>query len=477
MHIVQRKKHEVGIMTENTTDWLDAAAVQTVLQNATEDAGRIRELLAKARELKGLSLEEVAVLSRVESPELVQELFDAARYVKEEIYGRRMVLFAPLYISNICANDCVYCAFRSTNKNISRSALGMEQIQRETSELVEQGHKRLLLVAGESYPASRGGFQYVLDAIAAVYQVTEKRGNIRRLNVNVAPLEVEQYRQLLEAGIGTYQIFQETYHRETYAAVHLSGKKRDFDYRVSALDRAMQAGIEDVGMGVLFGLHDWRFELLSLMQHIGHLEQTFGVGCHTISVPRMEPAQGAPMSEQPPAAVSDDEFRKIVAILRVAVPYTGIIMSTRESAQMRRDTYALGVSQVSAGSRTNPGGYTEGEAATGQFQLGDHRSLEEVVQELSNLAYLPSFCTACYRLGRTGQDFMDLAKPGLIRQKCDPNAVTTFQEYLIDFASSSTRAAGEQAIACELQRMDPKACRASEKMLNKILAGKRDVYC
>lgn len=464
-------------MTNELNGWLDATEVQAALQTPAPDAGRIRELLAKARELNGLNLEEVAALSRIEDPELTQALFDAARYVKEEIYGRRMVLFAPLYISNVCANDCVYCAFRSSNKNIVRSALGMEQIQRETSELVEQGHKRLLLVAGESYPSSRGGFQYVLDAIAAVYQVTETRGNIRRLNVNLAPLEVEQYRLLLEAGIGTYQLFQETYHRDTYARVHVSGRKRDFDWRVSALDRAMQAGVEDVGMGVLFGLHDWRFEMLSLMQHIRHLEQTFGVGCHTISVPRMEPAVGAPMSEQPPAAVSDEAFRKIVAILRLAVPYTGIIMSTRESASMRRDTYALGVSQISAGSRTNPGGYTEGETATGQFQLGDHRTLEEVVHELAELQYLPSFCTACYRLGRTGQDFMDLAKPGLIRQKCDPNAVTTFQEYLIDFASTATRAAGEQAIAGELKRMDPKACRASERMLNKILAGKRDVYC
>ena len=466
-------------MDENANDWLRPELVQGALETAVaQDVGAVREVLQKARALKGLDLADVAMLSRVEDPELMQELFDTARHVKEQIYGRRMVMFAPLYISNICGNECVYCAFRSTNRELPRHALDMEQIRRETTQLIEQGHKRLLLVAGEGYPASRGGFNYILDAIRAVYDVAEARGNIRRVNVNVAPLEVDQYRALQEAGIGTYQLFQETYHRPTYAAVHLSGAKKDFDWRVTAMDRAMQAGIEDVGIGVLFGLADWRFDLLSMMQHIAHLEQRFGVGCHTISVPRMEPAAGAPMSEQPPCAVSDLDFRKIVAILRVAVPYTGIIMSTRESAQMRRETYALGVSQISAGSRTDPGGYTgAGTAAAGQFQLGDHRSLEEVVAELASLDYIPSFCTACYRLGRTGQDFMDIAKPGLIRLKCDPNAVTTFQEYLIDFADSGTRQQGEAAIATQLAAMEPKACRVSERMLGKIRAGKRDVYC
>jgi 2-iminoacetate synthase len=468
-------------MNDEANAWLNPDVVLAALNAAaSQDAGAVREVLQKARELKGLTLGEVAVLSRIESAELMQELFDTACHVKEQIYGRRMVMFAPLYISNICGNECVYCAFRSTNKALPRNALNMEQIRRETAQLIEQGHKRLLLVAGEGYPASRGGFNYILDAIQAIYQVAEARGTIRRVNVNVAPLEIDQYRALHDAGIGTYQLFQETYHRPTYAAVHLSGAKKDFDWRVSAMDRAMQAGIDDVGIGVLFGLADWRFDLLSMMQHIAHLEERFGVGCHTVSVPRMEPAAGAPMSERPPAAVSDLDFKKIVAILRVAVPYTGIIMSTRESAQMRRETYALGVSQVSAGSRTDPGGYTdEGSsgAAAGQFQLGDHRSLEEVVAELASLNYIPSFCTACYRLGRTGQDFMDIAKPGLIRLKCDPNAVTTFQEYLIDFADSATRQQGEEAIATQLAAMEPKACRASERMLGKIRAGKRDVYC
>lgn len=458
-------------------DWLIAAEVENALHSAVQHEDRIREVLQKARELKGLSMDDVAILCRIASPELVNELYETAHQVKEEIYGRRMVLFAPLYISNVCGNDCTYCAFRSTNKALPRTALDMAAIQRDTTELIKQGHKRILLVAGEGYAASKGGFQYVLDAIAAVYDVTEKQGNIRRLNVNLAPLPVEEFKLLKEAGIGTFQLFQETYHRETYASVHVSGKKRDFDWRASALDRAMQAGIDDVGMGVLLGLHDWRFEILSLMQHIKHLEDTFGVGCHTISVPRMEPADGSAISIAPPAPVSDEDFKKIIAILRLAVPYTGIILSTRESAEIRRECYALGVSQISAGSRTNPGGYSEGESAAGQFQLGDHRTLEEVVQELSTMGFIPSFCTACYRLGRTGKDFMDLAKPGLIKLKCDPNAVTTFQEYLIDYASETARCAGEQAIGRELDCMGEKARKSSERMLTKIRSGKRDVYC
>ena len=344
----------------------------------------------------------------------------------------------------------------------------MDEIQRETALLIEQGQKRLLLVAGEGYPASKGGFQYVLDAIAAVYDVTRHHGNIRRLNVNLAPLPVEEFKLLHQAGIGTFQLFQETYHRPTYAAVHLSGRKRDFDWRCSAMDRAMEAGISDVGMGVLFGLHDWRFELLSLMKHTFHLEERFGVGCHTISIPRIEPAENAPLAANPPAQVSDEDFKKLIAILRVAVPYTGIILSTRESAAMRHECYDLGISQISAGSRTNPGGYSAEAEATAQFQLGDHRSLEEVVKDLATMGYIPSFCTACYRLGRVGKDFMDLAKPGLIKKKCDPNAVTTFLEYLTDYASEETRAAGEIAIAAELERMDEKVRRNAETMLGKI---------
>ena len=464
-----------------TDDWLVPRDVEHILCSTRADHGQIRDVLQKARELKGLTLGDVAALCHIATPAQLDELFDTARHVKEQIYGHRMVLFAPLYISNVCGNECTYCAFRASNKALPRTALDMAGIQRDTAELIRQGHKRLLMVAGEGYSAARGGFQYILDAIAAVYDVTDATGNIRRLNVNLAPLEVEEFRQLKAAGIGTYQLFQETYHRATYAAVHLSGKKRDYDWRATGLDRAMQAGVDDVGMGVLFGLHDWRFELLSLMQHIQHLDDLFGVGCHTISVPRIEPADHSDLSLAPPARVNDEDFKKIIAILRLAVPYTGLILSTRESAAIRRECYALGVSQISAGSRTNPGGYSEGENpnehAAGQFQLGDHRSLDDVIQELAGMGFIPSFCTACYRLGRTGQDFMDLAKPGLIKLKCDPNAVTTFQEYLIDYASESARCAGEQSIDRELCGMDAKTRRNAEKMLAHIRAGKRDVFC
>lgn len=465
----------------SVADWLRAAEVEALLAPGPADRGRIAEILAKARELKGLSREEVASLCRIDAPDQVAALFATAREVKEAIYGHRMVLFAPLYISNVCGNECSYCAFRASNKALPRTALDLAAIGRETRALIRQGHKRVLLVAGEGYSAANGGFGYILDAIAAVYAASEPQGTIRRLNVNLAPLTVDEFRLLKEAEVGTYQLFQETYQRERYAEVHLAGRKRDFDWRASALDRAMQAGIDDVGMGVLLGLYDWRFELLSLMQHIGHLEARFGVGCHTISVPRMEPADGSALSLAPPAPVSDRDFMKLIAILRLAVPYTGIILSTRESAAVRRECYALGVSQISAGSCTNPGGYGEeagaGGQAAGQFQLGDHRRLEEVVEELAAMGFIPSFCTACYRLGRTGQDFMDLAKPGLIKQKCDPNAVTTFQEYLIDFAAQAVCAKGEQAIAHELSAMDGKARRNAERMLAHIRSGKRDVFC
>lgn len=465
----------------DSTEWLRPERIAELLAQAPPPATQIRAALAKARELQGLDLAEAAALAAIADPAQLEELFATARFVKESIYGRRMVLFAPLYISSVCGNECAYCAFRKSNRGIERHALTLEQIQAEARLLVEQGQKRVLLVAGEGYPAARGGFRYVLEAINAVYAVTHERSNIRRLNVNVAPLSEEDFRRLRAAEIGTYQLFQETYHRPTYAAVHTAGRKTDFDWRLGAMDRAMCAGIDDVGLGALFGLTDWRFDLLALLQHNRHLEQAFGVGAHTISVPRIEPATGSPYSEAPPAAVGDLDFKKIIAILRLAVPYTGIILSTRESAQMRREACALGVSQLSAGSRTAPGGYAAGAeeapAHNGQFQLGDHRSLEDVVQELAQDGYLPSFCTACYRLGRTGGDFMDLAKPGLIREKCDPNAVTTFLEYLSDYAAPATCAVGERTIAAQLAAMAPKTRRNAEKMLMHIRQGKRDVYC
>jgi 2-iminoacetate synthase len=449
----------------------------TLAEARAPGSARVREILAKAGEMKGLAPADVAVLMQVTTPDLLQELFDTARRVKRDIYGNRLVLFAPLYISNLCANECLYCAFRARNQAIVRRALTQEEIAQEVKILIDQGHKRVLVVAGESYPHE--GFQYVLDSIATAYSVKSGPGEIRRVNANVAPLTLDEFRRLKDARIGTYQLFQETYHRATYGQVHLSGRKQDYDWRITAMDRAMEAGINDVGIGILFGLADWRFELLALLQHSAHLEQRFGVGPHTISVPRLEPATGSDMASSPPHAVTDEDFRKIVAILRLAVPYTGIILSTRENPAIRRESLALGVSQISAGSRTNPGGYAdaEGPAAEGQFSLGDHRELDEVIRDVSSLGYIPSFCTGCYRLGRTGKDFMDLAKPGEIKRHCDPNAVSTFMEYLIDYATPATRAEGELRIEQAVLGMDPGPQATARKLLGMVRGGKRDAYC
>ena len=449
----------------------------TLESNKTVDFTRIKKILSKAREMKGLDLEEVAALTSVSDPEMLAELFNTANEVKETIYGKRLVLFAPLYISNLCANECLYCAFRATNKDIVRNSLSQEHIAREVEVLIKQGHKRILMVAGESYPNQ--GFQYILDSIKTIYNVKSDHGEIRRVNVNIAPLQTEEFKKLKAAGIGTYQIFQETYHRETYSKVHLGGKKRDYNWRVWSLHRAMEAGIDDVGIGVLFGLFDYRFEILALMQHISELEAKFGVGPHTISVPRLEPATNSELASHPPFPVSDIDFRKIVAIIRLAVPYTGIIMSTRETAKMRRETFALGVSQISAGSRTNPGGYEEEaeDDPSGQFSLGDHRPLDEVIRDVASMGYIPSFCTACYRLGRTGQDFMDLAKPGDIKLHCGPNALSSFKEYLQNFATTSTAEIGNKLITETIAGMKGVAKQRAERLVKRVEAGKDDVYC
>ncbi len=449
---------------------------ETLVAGRRHDAVLLREILAKSLELKGLPEVDLAALMGVSDPELLGEIFQTAKNVKESIYGNRLVLFAPLYISNLCDNECVYCAFRARNRELQRRALSQEEIAVEVKHLVEQGHKRIVLVTGEAYP--REGFEYVLNAIDTVYRTISGPGEIRRVNVNIAPLSTEEFKLLKARQIGTYQVFQETYHRDTYAWVHVAGRKRDFDWRVNAPDRAMEAGIDDVGIGVLFGLFDWRFEALALVQHIRHLERRFGVGPHTISVPRMEPATGSDIASHPPHPVSDIDFRKIVAILRLAVPYTGIIMSTRETAEIRRETFALGVSQISAGSRTNPGGYSEDEKIdAAQFCLGDHRPLDEVIRDVAALGYVPSFCTACYRLGRTGRDFMDLAKPGEIKEHCGPNALATFQEYLEDYGSPETRQVGEAFIAHALAELEPGLRAKAEKMVRLVKDGTRDVYC
>jgi 2-iminoacetate synthase len=380
-----------------------------------------------------------------------------------------------MYVSNLCGNECVYCAFRASNKTLVRRTLSYEEIAEETRAMIRTGQKRIVLLAGEAYP--KEGLDYVLKAIQTVYDTKEGHGEIRRINVEIAPLSVEDFRRLKAANIGTYITFQETYHKATYEQVHLGGKKRNFEWRVECMDRAMEAGIEDVGIGVLFGLRDWRFEVLALMQHANHLDQRFNCGPHTISIPRIEPAEGSDLSENPPHAVSDLDFKKIIAILRLAVPYTGIILSTRERAEIRRDCLELGVSQISAGSRTNPGGYGKENEHSAQFSLGDHRSLDEVVRDLAEHGFMPSFCTGCYRLGRVGADFMDMAKPGDIKTHCQPNAISTFMEFLEDYASPETINVGLKVIGKTLEEMPDTLRRQSQKMVDQVKAGKRDVFC
>ncbi|MBI5119152.1 [FeFe] hydrogenase H-cluster radical SAM maturase HydG [Candidatus Poribacteria bacterium] len=457
-------------------DFIDEGIIRSHLESAGRaKVDRTKEVIEKARRLKGLDLADVAVLLQCNDPALMEEMFHTAREVKESIYGKRLVLFAPLYISNLCRNNCAYCAFRSTNKNVRRRALTQGKIADEVRYLERTGHKRILLVAGESYPAE--GIEYIYKSVATIYSTREGKGEIRRVNVNIAPLTVREFRELKACKIGTYQLFQETYHEPTYKQLHMGGPKSDYYWRLTAPGRAFEAGINDVGIGVLFGLYDFRFEILALLQHIRELERIYGVGPHTISVPRLEPADGSYVSEHPPFPVADRDFKKIVAILRLAVPYTGIIMTTRETAKLRAETFALGVSQISAGSRTSPGGYTEGESATAQFQLGDHRSVDEIILDLVRMGYIPSFCTACYRLGRTGEDFMDLAKPGLIKRFCLPNAIMTFKEYVEDYATPSTRNAGLDAIQKHLADIpSAERRRETEERLRRIEKGERDLY-
>lgn len=456
---------------------LDEAAIHRALAAPPQsDPARIRDLLARARSLEGVPDPDLPALMNLQEPELLQELFEAARAVKQQIYGTRIVMFAPLYVSNLCANECLYCAFRASNRELPRRALSQAEIATEVGHLLAQGHKRLVLVAGEAYP--KEGLDYILSAIQTVYQARHGAEAIRRVNVNIAPLEVPEFRRLKEAEIGTYQLFQETYHRETYARMHVRGLKADFDWRLGCMDRAMLAGIDDVGIGALFGLHDWRYEVLALMQHTRHLEQRFGCGPHTLSVPRIEPAEGSATSAAPPHAVTDGDFRKLIAILRLAVPYTGLILSTRERPEIRRQAMDLGISQISAGSRTNPGGYEDDSLEGGaQFSLGDHRSLDEVVRDLAETGFTPSFCTSCYRMGRTGADFMDLAKPGEIKAHCLPNALSTLQEFVEDHASPATRCAAERLIAEGFADLEGRARTQAEGMVARVKEGERDVFC
>ena len=411
----------------------------------------ITELIEKAKLRKGLSHREASVLLACEIEEKNQEIYKLAEQIKKDFYGNRIVMFAPLYLSNYCVNGCTYCPYHAKNKNIPRRKLTQEEVRREVIALQDMGHKRLALEAGED--PKNNPIEYILECIDTIYSIKHKNGEIRRVNVNIAATTVENYRKLKEAGIGTYILFQETYHKESYLELHPTGPKHDYAYHTEAMDRAMEGGIDDVGIGVLFGLDKYRYEFAGLLMHAEHLEAVWGVGPHTISVPRLRNADDIDINSFT-NGISDDIFAKIVAMIRISVPYTGMIISTRESQECRERVLHLGVSQISGGSKTTVGGYAETdeneEVGTDQFELEDTRTLDDIVKWLMEMGYVPSFCTACYREGRTGDRFMSLCKSGQIQNCCHPNALMTLKEYLTDYASAATKEIGDALIEKEL---------------------------
>ncbi len=435
----------------------------------------IKEILDKAKLEKGLSHKEASVLLACDIDELNKEIFKLAKKIKDDFYGDRIVLFAPLYLSNYCINGCVYCPYHAKNKHIARKKLTQEDIKREVIALQDMGHKRLALETGED-PVNNP-IEYVLESIKTIYNIKHKNGAIRRVNVNIAATTVENYRKLKDAGIGTYILFQETYHKESYEQLHPTGPKHNYAYHTEAMDRAMEGGIDDVGCGVLFGLEKYRYEFAGLLMHAEHLEARFGVGPHTISVPRIRRADDIDPSTFD-NGIDDDTFAKIVACIRVAVPYTGMIVSTRESQKCREKVLQLGISQISGGSRTSVGGYAEKELPednSSQFDVSDNRSLDEVVNWLMKSGFVPSFCTACYRAGRVGDRFMSLCKSGQISNCCLPNALMTLKEYLCDYASNDTKTAGNKLIKEQLPQIkSPRVRDIVEKQLNLIEEGQRD---
>lgn len=428
-------------------------------ENKTNEA-LIDSILAKARLRKGLSHREASVLLACQMEEKNQEIYKLAEQIKKDFYGNRIVMFAPLYLSNYCVNGCTYCPYHLKNKHIARKQLTQEEIRKEVIALQDMGHKRLALEAGED--PVRNTMEYYLDSINTIYSIKHKNGAIRRVNINIAATTVDNYRLLKEAGIGTYILFQETYHKESYLTLHPTGPKHDYNYHTEAMDRAMEGGVDDVGIGVLFGLDKYRYEFAGLLMHAEHLEAAFGVGPHTISVPRLRHADDINADEFD-NGIDDDTFAKIVACIRIAVPYTGMIISTRESQKCRERVLHLGVSQISGGSRTSVGSYCEPEpddAKSEQFDVSDTRTLDEVVRWLMEMDYIPSFCTACYREGRTGDRFMSLCKSGQIQNCCHPNALMTLKEYLMDYASPETKAIGDRLIAKEVGNVPNEKARA-----------------
>ncbi len=461
--------------SKNYRRFIDVDEFERLLQ-APFDPAIFRDALDCSSSLQPLDLRQTAALITATDPDLIEQMGSVARELKHRVYGNRIVLFAPLYIGNRCVNDCQYCGFRRSNRDAVRISLTLDQVKEQTRALIATGQKRLILVFGEHAEYSP---EFIAECARTVYSVKEGPGEIRRVNINAAPLDIAGYRTVKDAGIGTYQVFQETYHPETYARWHPKGTlKADYDWRLDALSRGMEAGLDDVGIGALFGLGDWRFEVLGLVAHAHYLQQTQGVGPHTISFPRLRPASGLDPAAWSP--VDDKSFLQAVTALRLAVPYTGMIMTCRESPAVRRAGLEIGVTQIDAGTRLELGGYTDSpkdgqDTHREQFELADTRSLDEVSLELIRNGHIPSFCTACYRLGRTGEVFMEFAIPGFIQRCCSPNALATLQEYLCDYASEETRREGARLIAEQLQALPEAERTAAQQMVDRVLGGERDV--
>ncbi len=463
----------------NGQDFIDENLInETLLRKRQPDKAQIREIIAKSLQLERLEPEETAALLNCTDEELWQEMYAAGLKIKVSVYGRRIVTFAPLYVSNYCVNNCVYCGFRDENNDIHRHGLNTAELQEEIKALVRKGHKRLIMVYGE-HP--RSDVHYIADTLTTAYNTKFGNGEIRRANVNAAPLSIDDYKILQEVGIGTYQVFQETYHHQTYKKLHSRGPlKRDYLWRLYSLHRAMEAGIDDVAIGALFGLYDWKFEVMSLLLHAIDLEEKFGgVGPHTISFPRLEPAVNTPFNENSAYLIDDETFKKLVTVIRLSVPYTGMILTARERAEVRNDVIQVGCTQIDAGSNIGIGGYSRDSLDYNkqQFILGDERSLDEAIQDMAKLGFITSFCTAGYRCGRTGEYFMDIAKKGKVHNLCMPNAILTFKEYLMDYASEETLTVGNELIEKELTSLPNERLRESvATMLHRIESGARDLY-
>ncbi len=455
--------------------FIDPEEIWELLNRPSSDNGEVDRVIARSLGKQRLTLQEVAILINATTPEQVQQIKEAARELKRKVYGNRVVLFAPLYVGNKCLNDCTYCGFRSSNRAQLRRTLSGGELVKEIETLEENGQKRLVLVYGEHTEYHPG---YIAETVRTAYSVKKGNGEIRRVNINAAPLTIEGFRIVKEAGIGTYQIFQETYHPKAYRQYHLRGKKADYDNRLTALDRAQEAGLDDVGIGALFGLYDWRFEVMALVRHTNHLEACYNVGPHTISFPRIKDASMLQMGEH--YFVSDSDFSRLVAILRLAVPYTGMILTAREPAKLRDELLQFGVSQIDGGTRIELGGYADKEKRhdlnKGQFLIHDDRSLNEIIEELLAQDMLPSFCTACYRLGRTGEHFMEFSVPGFIKRFCTPNAMLTLAEYLVDYAPAETALKGWEVVERNMQQLNEMVGDEVRDRIERIKQGERDLY-